>query len=359
MNGPTGAISFTFDPGRRYGDKARLLTDDGLTMRATPPDKAAPTDAARGTAPTPTPAPPERKVRGALGNRFKDARATIDVRKRSLQERAAREREKHESVRTLFQLFEEDKSRGGGLLAGGLAYRLFIWLLPTALVASSSLRLFAEVGGKSPSATAKDFGMGAAMAASVNRAAVQAGRAAPFLLVAGLVIMLWASRGVLKALRLVSAIAWRMDPTALRSPIRSTLATTGTLSLFPVYGIVVGPLYRGSLGTDVLATLLATMGIAAIASWAAGTLTRSDDIRWFDHVPGAILFAVGFEALRLATTLYFASKLERVDDVYGALGFAAVFMTYLYLVARLAVLGLMTNAAVRRLRLSREDIDDT
>jgi membrane protein len=340
-------------------DKAGLLTDDGLTMSATPPDKAAPTDVGRSKAPPAAPAPPAQKVRNGLGNRVKDARSTIDVKKRTLRERAARERERHESVRTLFQLFEEDKGRGGGLLAGGLAYRTFIWLLPTALVASSFLRLFTEVGGKSPSETAKDLGMGAAMAASVNRAAVQAGRAAPILLLAGLVIMLWASRGVLKALRLVSAIAWRMDPTALRSPIRSTLATAGILSVFPVYGLVVGPLYRGNLGTDVLATMLATMGIAAIASWAAGQLISPDDIRWFDHVPGAILFAVGFEALRLATTLYFASKLERVDDLYGALGFAAVFMTYLFLVARLAVLGLMTNAAVRRSRLSRQDIDDT
>ena len=76
-----------------------------------------------------------------------------------------------------------------------------------------------------------------------------------------------------------------------------------------------------------------------------------------DLIPGAILFAVGYEALRLATTLYFASKLDRVDDLYGALGFAAVFMTYLYLVARLAVLGLMANAAVRRSGFSLESIN--
>lgn len=148
-----------------------------------------------------------------------------------------------------------------------------------------------------------------------------------------------------------------MSPGPLRSPIRSTLATAGLLSAFPVYGIFVGPLYRGSLGSDVLATLVTTTGIVAIATWAAGTLPRPDGIRWFDLIPGAILFAVGYEALRLATTLYFASKLDRVDDLYGALGFAAVFMTYLYLVARLAVLGLMANAAVRRSGFSLESIN--
>ena len=322
-----------------------------------PPDKADSTDSARDkTTPAPTPVPPEKKVRGGLGNRVKDARATIDVTKRTLRERADRERERRESVRTLFHLFEEDKGRAGGLLAGGLAYRMFIWLLPAALVATSLLRLIAEIGGKTPSATARDLGMGAAVASSVNRAAVQAGRATPFLLVVGLVIMLWASRGVLKALRLVSTIAWGIGPTPLRSPFRQTLATAGILSVFPLYGVAIAPLYGGSFGGDFVATILATAGIAAIATWAASTLPRPDDVGWLNLIPGAILLSVGLEAMRLATTLYFAGKLERVDDLYGALGFAAVFMTYLYLVARLVVLGLMANAAVQRSGLSRESI---
>ncbi|MGH2702730.1 MAG: YhjD/YihY/BrkB family envelope integrity protein [Actinomycetota bacterium] len=272
-------------------------------------------------------------------------------------ERAEKERERHESVRTLFHLFEEDKGRGGGLLAGGLAYRVFIWLLPAALVASSLLRLFSDLGGKSASATAKDLGMGAAVAASVSRASAQTGRAAPALLVVGLVIMLWAARGVLKALRLVSAIAWGMRPAPLRSPIRPTLATAGILAVLPVYGVAVAPLYGGSLAGDIVATLLAIAGIVAMVTWATGTLPRPDDVRRFDLIPGAIMFAVGIEALRLATTLYFAEKLERVDDLYGALGLAAVLMTYLYLVARLAVVGVMANAAIWRSGLSRRRTD--
>jgi uncharacterized BrkB/YihY/UPF0761 family membrane protein len=322
-----------------------------------PPDKNDPTDSASGTtAAAPTPAPPEKKVRRSLSNRVKSARETIDVTKRTLRQRADRERDRHESVRTLFHLFEEDKGRGGGLLAGGLAYRMFIWLLPAALVASTFLRLFADAEGKSPSTMAKDLGMGAAVAASVNSAAVQAGRAAPILLVVGLVITLWASRGVLKALRLVSALAWHISPAPLSSPIRSALATAGTLSVFGVYSLVVAPLYRGSLGSDVVASVVAIAGMVAISTWAAGTLPRPDDVGWPYLIPGAILFSIGVETLRLATTLYFARKLERVDDLYGALGFAAVFMTYLYLLARLVVVGLMANAAVQRSGLSYESI---
>ena len=339
-------------------DKSPRLSDDWHTMKPTPPDKPDAAEASRtDAAPTRSDASDTKDKKG-LSTRLRSARRSIDETRRTWVEKAEQEREKHESVRTLFHLYDEDKGRGGGLLAGGLAYRLFIWLLPAALVASSILRLFADSGSQSPSAMAKDVGMGAAMATTVDQAAAQTGRAAPILLVMGLVIMLWASRGVLKALRLVSTIAWRLSPVPFQSQVRTTLATAAVLFVLPVYSLVVAPLYGGSLGGDVVATVLATTGLAAVATWAAGRLPLPEGVRWFHLLPGAILFAFGFEALRLATTIYFAGKLDRVDDLYGALGFAAVFMTYLYLLARITVLGLMANAAVYRSNISKRTSND-
>lgn len=314
-------------------------------MGRTPSDKVGSTDTGDPSSEF-APDPPEDEREGQLRNRVKDARSTVDETKRSLLERAERERDRHESVRAIFRIVEEDRGRGGGLLAGGLAYRLFIWMLPAALVATSLLNLFAEAGDTPPAEAAKDLGMGAALATIVGRAAAQSRSATPILLVTGLVLMLWASRGVLKALRLVSSLAWSMRASPLGSATIPTLATAGVLTVYCVYGFVIAPLYRGSFGSDLVATALAIVGIVTIAAWAVGALPHPIGVRWFAFVPGSILFALGIEALRLATTFYFAGKLERVDDLYGAVGFAAVFMTYLYLVARLAVLSLMVNAAV-------------
>lgn len=335
------------------------LSDDEPDVDRTPPDEVASTDTDGGPLAEPAPSARLEEREGRLRNHIRDARSTVDETKRSLLERSERERDRHESVRALFHLVEEDRGRGGGLLSGGVAYKVFLWLLPAALVGTSLLRLVADVSGKPPLEAARSMGLGASLAETVGRAAAQAGRATPILLVMGLALMLWASRGVLKALRLVSAIAWGMRPAPLRSPIRLTLATAGTLIVLSLYGFVVAPLYGGSLAGDVVATLLATTGIVAIATWAAGALPHPDGVRAFDMLPGGILFAVGVEILRLVSTFYFAGKLERVDDLYGALGVAAVFMAYLYLGARVAVLGLMTNAAVRRSGLLRESIDET
>lgn len=251
----------------------------------------------------------------------------------------------------VFDVFGEDRSRGGGLLAGGIAYRLFIWLLPASLAVTSIVRLFAELGDRSATETAKALGMGAALTASIGRAATQTGRATPVLIFIGLALMLWASRSVLKAFRLISAIAWGEPPSSLGFSFGATLATSAVLTLLCVYGAAVAPLYRGSMATDIGGTALSTAGITAIATWAAGVLPHPVGVRWQALIPGAILFAVGIQVMRLATALFFVGSLARVDDLYGALGFAAVFMTYLYLVARLAVLGLFANAAAQHIGL--------
>ena len=57
------------------------------------------------------------------------------------------------------------------------------------------------------------------------------------------------------------------------------------------------------------------------------------------------MLGVGADLLRLVTQFYLAvGWLGRVDDLYGALGLAAVFMAWLYLVARLVVASFAVSA---------------
>ena len=49
-----------------------------------------------------------------------------------------------------------------------------------------------------------------------------------------------------------------------------------------------------------------------------------------------LIRAVGdrwFPALRIVTIVWFANRLDRVDDLYGALGVATVFLACLFIVA--------------------------
>jgi hypothetical protein len=56
-----------------------------------------------------------------------------------LEQRAQLERERHSSIDALFVMAELDGEVGGGIIAGALAFRFFIWLLPAALVAVAGL----------------------------------------------------------------------------------------------------------------------------------------------------------------------------------------------------------------------------
>ena len=60
------------------------------------------------------------------------------------------------------------------------------------------------------------------------------------------------------------------------------------------------------------------------------------------------MFGVGIRLLGLAASTYFARRLDRTSDLYGALGIAIVMMLYLFLLARLFVAAQFLNATLHR-----------
>ena len=86
-------------------------------------------------------------------------RDAIQARARELAARAEAERRRHESVDVVFEVVDRDVETGGGIIAGALAYRLFIWLLPAVLVAVAGLG-FAADAGREPSGGGEIGGAG-------------------------------------------------------------------------------------------------------------------------------------------------------------------------------------------------------
>jgi uncharacterized BrkB/YihY/UPF0761 family membrane protein len=272
-------------------------------------------------------------------------RSALDERKRSALERVEVERERRGSVRIALGSLELDRRTGGSLMAGGLAYRLFLWLLPFGLFISSIIRLVSEFGGPSASQLGGDFGMSAEMIATIESASSAAGKNALWLLVVGFSLMLFAAQSLLRALRVASALAWGIEVGPLRNWARSTLVLTGGLLLLSSYHYLLGPLYAGRLTTDLLTTGLAALGISIAAAWGASQLPHPKGVPWPYFLPGGLLFGFGLEALRIVTNVYLTARLDRVDDLYGAVGVGAAFMAVLYLGARLITAALALNAA--------------
>ena len=92
--------------------------------------------------------------------------------------------------------------------------------------------------------------------------------------------------------------------------------------------------------------LVAVYGAVWLA--ASSALPHPPQVPLRGLVPGAILFAVGTEALHLLTVVWYGSKLEHSSELYGGLGAAVVLLAWLYLLGRLAITGSSARGAAGR-----------
>lgn len=264
--------------------------------------------------------------------------------KRAAAARAEVLRGRHASVRLAYEAYERDRRQAGALLAGGLAYRLFLWLLPTALFAVGLVGFLADVTSRAPELVAQDAGFGAALAQTVAQATARSGKGALSLVLLGGVLALWAGRSAVKAMSLTSAVAWGIRPVPLTRGLIKSLTFSGIgIGLLLLPGVL-HLLHRGPLGADLLLELVTLAGVVALSVWVQSILPHAEGAPWTAFLPGAMVLAVGADLLRLITQVYLVGRLGRVDDLYGALGVAAVFMAWLYLIGRLIVASFAVSA---------------
>jgi uncharacterized BrkB/YihY/UPF0761 family membrane protein len=69
-------------------------------------------------------------------------------------------------------------------------------------------------------------------------------------------------------------------------------------------------------------------------------------VPWTALIPGALLFAGGFQGYALAVTVYFAPRAARASTLYGSLGVALTLLVSLFLLSRLAVAAEELNATL-------------
>ena len=259
--------------------------------------------------------------------------------------RFEQERRRRTWVEICWQAWLRMRRRGGPLLSGGLAYRLFLFLIPAALLVVAVIGAFVDLSGETPEQAAHDLGMGAALAATVAQAVSQSEANAWWLALLGLVLMLWAARSAVSALLIVSRIAWDEPPSNKVSTTRGAIVFTGFLFAGSVGSYLAGHLLQGSVAASValwLLVALVTIGAAVLAM----TLLPRAGRPWPAVIPGALFFGVVVRGMALATGLYFADRISRANDLYGALGIAIVVLLWLYLLAWGWVAAQFLNAGI-------------
>ena len=258
----------------------------------------------------------------------------------------------HGSVDTLYVIADRDSEIGGGLMAGALAYRIFIWLLPFALVI---------VGGIGIAASASESPEDAAQVARARRDRLALGcgghgrapRGGTRSLI-GIPLLLWATRSLLKAVVVVHRLVWG-DPR--RTVPKPTLAATASAPRLP-RGLLRDPGAR-ALGRDLDRERHAPdPRRPAPRDCAGGCWSRCDcriaTRRGATSSPARSSMAVGLELISDVGIYLIAPRVESSQSTYGALGLAATLLFGLYLVSRLVVASAVVNATVWERRLEGE-----
>jgi membrane protein len=271
-------------------------------------------------------------------------------RARLFRSRVEASRAEHVSVDFGFNLVERDSTVGGGLFAGALAYRLFVLLLPTALLFVSGLGLYADAADKSPTTVAKEAGLTGLIAAEV--ASASSGKARSIVFLTMIPIALYAVVKLYRSVAMVHGIVWQGSG-------RGARATPKGIGLFIVMLVTVfvaleilSWIRRHDQFVGVLSLLLFLFLVGG--AWLlVETQLPHRDVPWTALLPGAALFGVGLLLINVFNVYVTTRLVQGRADTYGALGVAAALLFSLVLVGRLVVASAVLNVSLHDMRAAK------
>jgi uncharacterized BrkB/YihY/UPF0761 family membrane protein len=88
--------------------------------------------------------------------------------------------------------------------------------------------------------------------------------------------------------------------------------------------------------------------VPLVAWWWASTRLPHADAPVWALLPGAVVFAVGMQAMHLFTILYVTRAVESKSETYGVLGAAIAVLVWCYVAGRLVTGTAVVNAALWR-----------
>jgi uncharacterized BrkB/YihY/UPF0761 family membrane protein len=269
----------------------------------------------------------------------------VQERAESVRRQVEGRRDRSRSVDIAFTAYEHDRDAGGSLLAGAIAYRMFLWILPVALVLVGGLGFLSTESADDPGKAVRDVGITSIPAQSVNQAARSSTRAWWLLVIIGLVLLYMASVALVKALWVAHALVWRMPGTRIRNKPR--LAGYFLLACVVIaVATSLASIIRNSSPTSGLIVMIADVVVYGAVWWGLSTQLPHQNAPWTALIPGAIVFGLGVQVLHLVSVYYLSARLSSASVLYGALGASAALLLGLYFIGRLMILSAQFNEAI-------------
>jgi uncharacterized BrkB/YihY/UPF0761 family membrane protein len=250
-------------------------------------------------------------------------------------------RTKDVSLAVPFRAARRNSRVAASVLAGGVAYRLFLWLLPFSLLVGGLLGL------GDPSTIEEDVsgaGLPAAVVSAIGDISSAAQSNSWWLLLLGVWLLLWAGYTGAKALQLIHALVWGEPPPRAR-PLKNSLVFSATCLVF-IAVISLTWWIRDETELEQLLTAAAmVLPLAGLWLWVSMLLPHGQ-ANWKSLIPGALFTAIAFQVLHGTMVHFLADKLEKSTSLYGALGIVTTLLFFMYLVGRIVVTAPILNSAL-------------
>jgi uncharacterized BrkB/YihY/UPF0761 family membrane protein len=270
------------------------------------------------------------------------ARTTTVTGRTATSARLTRWRAKSSIVDAAVLVFDRDRSVAGTVLSSAVAFRLFLFFIPVVLAVVG-------LGGLVRSLVDADqvvesAGLTGLLAEQVRAALEQPGSAFWLTAAAGIVGVATTGRTLTKVLLAASALAWRA-PLRVKARARVIVTVVGILVALTLLAALVNRVRETNLALAGV-SLLAAAGVYAVGWLLLGHALPRTTTDPGAGIPGAVLVGLALAALQAVTQLYLPTQISGASQLYGALGAAVATLGWFFILGRVIVLALVTDAIV-------------
>lgn len=262
---------------------------------------------------------------------------------RALQGWIGEARRRSAALDATFETIERDSDVGGNMLAGALAYRLFVFSLPAAFFAVSGLGLLASTVGIEPHLISNSVGLGGVVTQQV--ASTGEGGSSWWIALSSFFVLVYATRVLLRAIAITHSLAWERSAAAVKVSSHSLgvfgAALAGQLLLL----VGVSAVDHQTLIGGILMLVVLVFGLAGV--WLIVSLeVPHSTAGWTDLIPGSLFYAVGFTGVVIFNLVFLSNVIHSKTSTYGALGTAATLLLAFFFVGRVIVGAAVLNATL-------------
>jgi uncharacterized BrkB/YihY/UPF0761 family membrane protein len=284
--------------------------------------------------------------RPGLIERGRDLVERLKAQAAALREQAEARRSRSAFVDVGLIAIEHDGRVGGGILAGAVAFRIFLFVVPFVFVLVAGFGLAADAADKSPHELAKDAGITGLLASTIKSVDDQSFSTKLTILLVGGYALIATARTLVLVLNAVHVLVWQLPRRRLARQARTTLGLLAVVLVGVVLVRLQSSLRDVSLVLYVASSLLSVAVVVVVWTWASlHVFPHPAGLLATDVLAGALFLAIGFEAMRLVTVTYVSWSFEHKSETYGAIGGSLTLLLWAYLLGRIIAASVVVNAA--------------